>query len=54
MQKAIIAVVLVLSTASALASRWCVIGTAMVMCPKPPVTHAHELVSNLHIAARVR
>jgi hypothetical protein len=52
MKQVFVSVVL-LSASVAFAGTWCHIGTAMVMCPKPP-THAHELVSNLHIAARVR
>jgi hypothetical protein len=55
MKQVIVAVVLVLSASSAFATgRWCTIGTAMVKCPMPPVTHAHDVVSNLHVAMKVR
>jgi hypothetical protein len=53
MKQVFVSVVL-LSASVAFAGTWCHIGTAMVMCPKPPVTHAHDLVSNLHIAEQVR
>jgi hypothetical protein len=53
MKQALIALVLVSST-GAFASTWCHIGTTLVLCPKPPVTHAHEVVDNLQIALEVR